>query len=112
MPASLAERAAQIQEREQQIQGFNAAMRAQAERIEAEAWQVARIITNDPKLSQFHRADLLTIKQFIGKLGYWPVMEAAEITSCKFSYFGRRTFSYFCGICWKKVRGGSNGAGA
>lgn len=104
IPQSLAEKAAQVREREEQIQGFNAAIRAQAERIHAEAWEIARTLTQDNGLNSFDKADFLSIKQFLGKLGYWPTLEAAEIAASKFSYYGRKTFSYFCGICWNKVR--------
>lgn len=104
VPMAMADRAADILEREEQINGFNAAVRAQAERIEDESWEVARALTGDAGLTSFDKADFLSIKQFVGKLGYWPTLEAAEIASCKFSRYGRKTFSYFCGICWNKVR--------
>lgn len=109
IPQTLAEKAARVREREEQIQGYNAAIRAQADRIEDEAWEIARTLTHDNGLSSFDRADFLSIKQFLSKLGYWPTHEAAEIAACKFSYYGRKTFSYFCGICWNKVREASGG---
>lgn len=103
VPQSLAEKASQVREREEQIEGFNAAMRQQADRINVETWTIVRLLAGEDAKS-FNKADFQSIKNFVTKLGYWPTQEAAEIASAKFPYYGKRTFSYFCGICWSKLR--------
>lgn len=103
IPQSMAEKAAQVREREEQIQGFNAAMRSQADRINVETWAIVRLLTGE-ETTTFDKANFQSIKTFVTKLGYWPTLEAAEIASAKFPRYGTRTFSYFCGICWSKHR--------
>lgn len=109
VPASLADRAMLIREREAQIKGFNDAMQAQELRIEQEGWKIARTLTQDNDLATFKTADMASIKRFLKTLGYWPTHEAAEKAAFKFSRFSSKTFAYFCGICWSKIKEASNG---
>ena len=41
--------------------------------------------------------------RFIEKLGYHIVLEAMEIAMAAPVHY-RKTFRYFCGICWNKIR--------
>jgi hypothetical protein len=101
IPQSLGEKALIIAEQEQQIQGYQSIMREKQIRIEDEAYAIAQILRDgwEP-----NGRDFVSIKNFIGKLGYFEVEEAAEIATSKFYYNLTRGFKYFCGICINKSK--------
>lgn len=104
IPETLAEKAKLIAEREEQLLGYQSVLEARRERLEDEMWRVAEVIETGAGEKGMNRDWLQGIKQFIEKLGLYPTLEAAEIARAKYPYGGRRTFLYFCGICWKQVR--------
>jgi hypothetical protein len=101
IPKSLAEKAKEIKEKEAQILGFQKIFQAKKSRIEKESLEIASIFQSDwlP-----NKQDFLSIKNFIEKIGFFEVAEAAEIASAKFSYSLSRSFKYFCGICINKSK--------
>lgn len=101
VPQSLAEKAAIVAEQESQIKGYQEIIRERQIRLEDESFQIASIFRNDWNPSKI---DFITIKNFIQKLGYFQVEEAAEIASSKFPYNLSRSFKYFCGICINKTK--------
>jgi hypothetical protein len=101
IPDGLKEKAAFIQEQEAQIKGYQKILREKKIRIEDEAYQISQILKNDWTPNN---QDFISIKNFVEKLGYFEVEEAAEIASSKFSYNLTRTFKYFCGICINKSK--------
>lgn len=104
VPKSLKERASEVEERELQIQGYNAILQAKADRIEDEAWLVASALECQKRIDSYPRADLLSIKRFLGLLPLSEVIEAAEITAAQGPTNPKRYFRYFCAVCWNKVR--------
>lgn len=105
VPQSLAEKAAEIEEREAQIRGFTEVMEARRARIEAGAWRVFAVLS--PGADAVPRAEFESVKRFIERAGVMMVLDAAEIAmgSPAGSGFSRsRLFKYFCGVCWKKIR--------
>lgn len=109
IPQSLKDRAAEIKEREEQIKGYNAILTAKAARIENEAWDVAAAIEGKQWIEEFSKAGLQSIKTFLSRIPYQEVIEAAEIANSKNFYNNKKRFSYFCGICWRKIREFENG---
>lgn len=101
IPQSLESKAALISEQEAQIKGYQSILRAKKERIEYEAIQIAENIKRGWLPND---RDFISIKNFIEKLGYFEVEEAAEIASSKFGYNLTRAFKYFCGICINKSK--------
>lgn len=101
IPQSLADKAKFVTEQEQQIKGYQEVIRERQIRLENESYQIAEVIKKDwiP-----NKADFLSIKNFVTKLGYFEVEEAASIASAKFSYNLSRSFKYFCGICINKLK--------
>lgn len=55
------------------------------------------------QIDNYSRADLESIKVFVKRLGFWPVLDAADSA---FGRFGstKRAFRYFCGTCWAQIR--------
>ena len=108
VPESLADKAKKIKESELQIKGYYKAIQERRERVDQEAWVIARILDN--RIIDTCRKDWLqSIKMFIDKIGYFAVLDAAELTDAKGLHSYNSAFRYFCGICWGKYRDNKNG---
>lgn len=105
VPQSLAERAAEVAEREAQIAGFTAIMQAAKDRLEADAWAVVEALTGRPS-DIFSRSKFTSVQKFVQQLGRVDVVRAAEIATMKRGYGTAGSFKYFCGICWRWVKEG------
>lgn len=105
IPASLADRAAEIKEREAQIVGYNKVMQARRKRLELESWQVVAVLLNNPDIDSYNRRNLASIKRFLEQLSFDEVLDAAYIAAERKSIGSVSGFKYFCGICWKLIRG-------
>jgi hypothetical protein len=101
IPESLSEKAKFVAEQEEQIKGYQKIIRERQERLDAESHQIAEVLRCDWSPS---KADFISIKNFVTKLGYFEVEESALIASSKFSYNLSRSFKYFCGICINKLK--------
>lgn len=101
IPQSLAEKAKMIEEQEQQIIGYQQVISEREIRLEDESYLIAEVFSEDWNPS---KKDFMSIKNFVKKLGYFEVREAASIASSKFSYNLSRSFKYFCGICINKLK--------
>jgi hypothetical protein len=100
-PLSLAKKATEVAEREEQLQGYHAVLEAKRQRLEDQAWRVMDLMY--PGQESVVRDEFNSTRRFIEKLGFHEVQEAAELAlGAPISY--RKTFKYFCGICWNKLR--------
>lgn len=100
----LAQRSAELAEREAQLAGYSALMQIARERREDEAWQVAEILK--PGASEgYSTRNLDSIKRFIDRLGVAEVIRAADIARSKPRMVDAARFKYFCGVCWRFIRG-------
>ena len=102
VPKSLQEKAGEVAEREAQLKGYSKILEAKRKRIENDVWKIVDALNGAPT-TQYDRRNLASIRKFIEKLPFHSVLEAAEISSSRFT--GYKGFRYFCGICWNKVRG-------
>lgn len=109
VPQSLADKAALVKEREDQLLGYQEILETRRDRIEAELWRVAELLEPGSSANGMDRRWTSSIRRFNNTLGVHEVLEAADIAMGKYPYGGKRTFLYFCGICWTKIRGGSDG---
>lgn len=103
---SMKEKAKEILEREKQIRAYSDALAQQAERIENDAWEVVFSLEGGV-VDRFNRNKLQSIKSFLEKLPFQIVVEAAEIANARMRNKSR-SFAYFCGICWNKIRENDN----
>ena len=103
-PESLANRAAELAEREEQLRGYQALMEERQRRIEEETWQVAEVLEPGASEKGFNRRDLISIRRFIDKLGVHSCLDAAELAYQRVAYNESRRFRYFCGVCWGRIR--------
>lgn len=102
-PQSLASRASEVREREEQIRGFNAVMEAARSRIEDEAWEVAEVWMASHAKASIRKDWLVSIKMFIQRLGFHECLNSME-TAVSRQRGQDASFRYFCGICWAKIR--------
>lgn len=105
-PESLADKAARVAEAEEQLAGYSAIMQARRERVEADVWRVVEALTGE---TEIRRDRYQSIKMFVERLGVDECLDAAEIARARIG-FARKRFVYFCGVCWRKIKGGSDGA--
>ncbi len=99
-PEALADKAARIQEAEEQLAGYSAIMKARRERIERDVWEVVEALTGE---TEIRRDRYQSIKKFVELLGLHACLESAELSRANISY-ARQRFLYFCKVCWNRVR--------
>ena len=104
IPESLSEKARIAEEIEAQINGYAEIMRAKRDRIEAEMWHIATILTDYYSSDSIRKDSLISIKRFIDKLGFYSVEQAIEIAVSRNKPSQNSAFLYFCGICWNRIR--------
>lgn len=108
IPQSLSEKAKILKEKEAQIKAFYSIMEESRQRIDSEVFKIGGIMGEEFSKSlptDWHRA----IKMFLGKLPFYDVLEAMEISVSAKPYSKFQAFKYFCGVCWNKVRDAENG---
>lgn len=98
-PQSLSKKAQEIEEREEQIRGYQAIVQGRKDRLDSEVWKIVKIFDGSETASNQNYQSIL---RFIEKLGYFEVEEAMELARMKHNYIPNR-FKYFCGICWNKI---------
>jgi hypothetical protein len=105
VPESLAAKAARVAESEEQLLGYQEILRGKADRLEDEMWQVAEVLWPGCSEKGANRRDLASIKSFVSKIGLYPCLEFAEIAKAWRPWADKRMFLYFCGCCWKRIKG-------
>lgn len=110
IPQSLKDKAIEIAEKEAQIIGYQKVMQAKHDRVEHESWLVCDVLQPNSSADGFNKNNFQSVINFVNRLGYFEVLEAAEIANCKYSYNKSKCFLYFCGICWNRIKEEQNGA--
>ncbi len=102
VPEGLAEKAAAVAEREAQLKGYHDVMEGKRDRLDAQAWQ----LMNGWRVEQDSAPKdwMNSMRMFIDKLGFHEAREAIEIADAKNFHSEVKTWKYFCGICWNKLR--------
>lgn len=107
VPKSLAEQAAEIKEREKQLKAYRKIIQDHEDRVKRDAWDVVHALYGE-HCNEINRSYISSIKRFLELLPLHEVVDSAEIA---FERVGAKTsrFTYFCAICWKKIKGNNNG---
>jgi hypothetical protein len=105
VPQSLAEKAEEVAEREAQLLGYNAILQARRDRVEDDVWRVFEEWTGETATT---RDKYSSVKMFVERLGLHEVLEAVDIARGGYRR-GQAEWKYFCGICWTKIKRGSDG---
>lgn len=104
IPQSLSEKAAITAEAEEQLKGFYKILKKKKERLEDESWEIAEIMKPGCAEKGFNIKWRQSIVMFLQKLDFYAVTDAMEIASAKMPYSNAKTFAYFCGICWNRIK--------
>ncbi len=104
VPTSLADKAALVIERESQIAGYEAVMKARRMRIEADAEEVLDAFCQAHRIKGISMRDFESIKHFVVKLGLDAVLTAMDLATSRKPYSKPQSFRYFCGVCWNLIR--------
>lgn len=108
-PQPLKDKAEAVRESEEQLRGYHKILEEKRTRIERESWLVAQVFS--PGCTEFNKRDMISIRMFVERLGYFETLDSAERADAKRPYSYNQAFKYFCGTCWGKIRdmGGKNG---
>lgn len=104
VPKTLAEKAAEVSEREEQLLAYREVMQARADRIEADMWRVADALTPNSSRDGMRRDYLQSIKMFNDRLPLHEVIEAATLALSRVPYSDKRRFLFFCKVCWNIIK--------
>lgn len=108
IPKSLREKAAEVQEREDQIKEYNAIISGSRDRLERDCWVVANAFLdgmghekNSIRTDYFN-----SIKIFVGRAGLYPCLDGVDAAHARFQRGSMdKIFRYFCGVMWRKIKG-------
>jgi hypothetical protein len=89
-------------EKQKQFLQYNKFLKKVDVELTSLTWDVANIINGEGE--DILKTKFSSIKNFIKRLGYSEVKEAAEIASSKFNRPCKGSFLYFCGICHNKIK--------
>jgi hypothetical protein len=100
VPQSLCDKASETAEREEQLAGYQAVLRAKRERIEDDVWSV---FARWREQTETTHERFNTVKRFVERLGLDAVLDAVDITLSAHIRSAKGEFLYFCKVCWNKV---------
>lgn len=101
-PQTLAQKAAEVAEREEQLRGYQEILDARRQRLDDEAWRVLDML--HPRADSVPRDHFNSVRRFVEKLGVHVVLDAADVALSAGRVSNRNVFRYFCGVCWNRVR--------
>lgn len=104
VPQPLAEKAAEVAEREAQLRAYYEILQAKKDRKDDELWAIADIFMERYGDDSILRSRLASIRMFLDRLDYFDVVEAMEAATRRM-YSKTAAFRYFCGVCWRKIKG-------
>lgn len=105
IPQPLGEKAKETAEREEQVAGYQAIMAAKRARLDADATEVTAVYERFVPGYTLNESGLISVRRFIESLGKDVVVDAMEIACNRMAWKDHRIFRYFCGVCWKRIRG-------
>lgn len=105
VPKSLQDRAAESIEREKQVKALARALKAEKNRIEADAWEVAELFIDHFNLDGIRKDLLQSIIGFIQRMPAPDVVASMQLALGRRGHCSRDlAFRYFCGVCWGKIK--------
>lgn len=107
IPKTLREKAAEVQEREDQIREYNAILSGSRDRLERDCWVVANAFLEGMGHEKHSiRNDYFnSIKMFVGRVGLHPCLEGVDLAHAKFQTGSiDKIFRYFCGVMWRIIK--------
>lgn len=105
VPKTVSEKLKESKEREEQYLEFKKHCKKIEARINKEVSQVEDIYNSHYDGWLFSDKFKLSVKRFIKHLGHMEVADAMEKACNRWNLDEQSTLTYFCGICWNKLRG-------
>jgi hypothetical protein len=106
LPPQLSENLEILKLKEEQLKEYRKFAKKVETRIKADMNEVDEVY--QAAIPGFRLSDEfknVSLKRFIKALPLHEIIEAMEISTSKFPNNGRRIIKYFCGICWRKIKG-------
>lgn len=103
VPKSIADRADEIREQEDQIKGYTKVLMAQKKRVEKDVQRVCDALAGFENASCDDEIKK-TIRMFCNKMHPLEVLDAAQRANEFLPEASMSTFKYFCGICWNMIK--------
>lgn len=104
VPVSVKDKAKEAAEREAQVIGYQKVLASVRSRIEDEVWEIVDVYNNHFGGESFPKDWFLSIKRFVERQGFYETLESMEIAIVKKPYSKNACFTYFCGVCWSKIK--------
>lgn len=105
MPESLSERAAEMQEKRDQLRAYERMLKKEKKRVDESVEKVRRAFSTG-HLGQVNISppSRKSVERFLTLLPETEVIDAALLAANK-NRTPKDTFRYFCGVCWSKIKG-------
>ncbi len=103
-PADISTQLEERQEKALQLKEYEKVLRAEKRKIDKAAKLISDIYEEAYEGWGLTTSAINSIKRFLEKLTATEVAEAMEIAT--WAVDKDRCFKYFCGICWRKIKGG------
>jgi len=107
IPKSLSEKSALIKEKESQLKAYRAILKSRNSRLSRDANRVDKIIGlyfNSATMTITFKEDMK--RTFLSKLSIDEVENAMHIACARMDN-AEEALRYFCGICWRRIKGPS-----
>lgn len=109
IPQSMKDKAADIAERELQINGYQSVMNGKRLRVDSEANKVCAVYEKFNAGFTLTDMAMVSVRKFVESLGVHEVIDAMEQAYTRPTVRRNGEFKYFCGICWNLIKGATNG---
>ena len=109
IPATVAERLVLLKEKEEQLKEYNELLLNQRQANELRALSLSdywmRKSGHDPIQYQLSDDRMTSMLMFCKRLPFASICEAIDIAFQKKPWNSSATWKYFCGTCWKMIKG-------
>jgi hypothetical protein len=105
VPPVFIEKAEVLQEKEDQLRQYRAMLKKVENRIQKDIDDVQQVFSIYHPGKRFAQTFRFSVKKFIDGLSKETVIDAMHIACSRGIKDGNGVLAYFCGICWKKIRG-------
>lgn len=102
----IAEKLEHLKEREDQLKAYQSVLRRKERRVAKDCQEVNTVYSDAyPEWELSDRFVRGSLRKFLSLLPKQDVIESMNIAISRFPGDSDRCIPYFCGICWKKIKG-------
>ncbi len=102
-PINIKEREGLIKEKIVQVKAYEKVLAAEKRKKSRSIEKVSNIYTQNYEDWELTKGAKVSIGRFLERLTEFEVMDAMEMATSRMDENG--CFKYFCGICWRKIKG-------